>query len=204
MQPLILPRKYLSYSAMMCWITNPTRFRREYFEGGRKLDTKYLTFGKGIAKMIEDGTYKEILPNLVVKGKSEHKIECVVGGIPVLSFIDTYNEEKHFFQEFKSGKIAWTKTKVQKHEQLTFYATVLKWHTGTMPNECELVWIETSEDAKDPNDFWAVAEKQLAVTGKIVTFPRQFDDREIKRMEKLIIKSAREISQAYRAFISEI
>lgn len=189
---------------MTCWIKNKPRFRREYFEGGRKLNTKYLTFGKSIAKMIEDGTYKDVLPELEVIGEPEHKIRTNVKDIPILSFIDAYDEKKHVFDEFKTGKIAWTKQKVQQHEQLVFYATALKWSTGVIPKRCRLVWIETSEEVADPSDFWATVEKKLSVTGKIVTFDREFDDREVERMEKLIVKTAHEISEAYKSFISEI
>jgi hypothetical protein len=204
MSKLLLPRKYLSYSQMTCWRTNKERFRREYFENGRKLNTKYLTFGKSIAKAIEDGTYKDIVPDLNVIGQPEFEVKTLVLGIPVLSFIDTYEAKKHIFQEFKTGKHAWTNTRVQKHEQLVFYATVLKWSTGTMPKKCQLVWLETSEDVADPSDFWATVEKKLSLTGKIVPFVRTFDEREVERMEKLIVKMAHEISEAYKSFISEI
>lgn len=204
MSTLLLPRKYLSYSQMTCWKTNKERFRREYFENGRKLNTKYLTFGKGIASAIEDGTYKDIVPGLEVIGEPEHKVQTLVKDVPILSFIDTYDAKEHVFQEFKTGKHAWTQTRVQKHEQLIFYATVLKWSTGTMPKKCQLVWLETSEEVADPSDFWASVEKKLSLTGKIVPFERTFDEREVERMEKEIVKAAHEISEAYKSFISEI
>ncbi len=204
MLPLLLPRGYLSYSQMTCWESNKARFRREYFEGGRKLNTKYLAFGKGVAKMIEDGTYKEILPDLEILGTPEYKILTKVQGVPVLSYIDDFSKPLHAFQEFKTGKIAWTKARVQKHEQLPFYATALKWQTGIMPQWCNLLWFETSEDVIDESDFWAMVEKKLALTGRIVPFRREFDPREIERMEKKIVRIAHEISNAYRAFICEI
>ena len=46
---ILLPKNYLSWS---CWRSSPGRFRREYFECGHKLDTRYLRFGKGIAELI--------------------------------------------------------------------------------------------------------------------------------------------------------
>ena len=212
---LILPRNYLSYSQMMCWIGSKDRFRREYFEKGRKLDTKFFKFGKGIAKMIENGTYKDVLPNLEVLGTPEYKVITNVCGVPVLGFIDDYAEELFFYQEFKTGKLSpkgkapWDKAKVQKHKQLPFYATLLKWKTGKMPKKCRLVWMETEEasgelDIANEDEFFDICEKKLSLTGKIVSFDREFDEREIETMEKLIVKSAIEISNAYKAFISEI
>lgn len=192
---LMLPRGYLSYSQMTCWLTNRERFRREYFENGKKLNTKYLTFGKGTA---EERSRRTLLPGQV----TELKIRVLIRGVPVLSFIDFYDASLHEFEEDKTGKVPWTQAKVQKHEQLAYYATVLKAYFGTMPARCRLNWLETEEGSGD--DFWARAEKKLKLTGKTVQFVREFDGREVDRMERLILKSAIEISNAYKLFIREI
>lgn len=204
MSQLLLPRKYLSYSQMTCWMTNPKRYRREYFEGGRKLNTKYLTFGKSIASAIETNTYKDILPTLEVLGTPEYEVKTIVNGVPTFSKIDDYAEELNFFQEFKTGKHPWTNQRVQKHEQLLFYATVLKAKNGKLPKKCRLIWLETSEDTKDTSDFWAEVEKTISLTGRVIPFDREIDEREVERMEKLILKVAKEISAAYTNFINEI
>ena len=204
MDKLILPKKHLSWSAMNCWMSNPERFRREYFECSDKLDTKYLRFGKGIAKMIEDGKHKELLPDLVVYEKPEFEIKCEVAGVPMLSYLDSYDPTTNVFREYKTGKHAWTQAKVQKHDQLTLYATMLKHLTGKMPEYCDLDWIETKEGAVEVDDFWRTNEKAINTTGRIVSFHREFDEREIDRMEYLIAKSAEEISEAYQKFIQEI
>ncbi len=51
---LILPRTYLSHSQMVCWMTNPVRYRKEYFDDGERLDTRYLRFGSAFSKLVED------------------------------------------------------------------------------------------------------------------------------------------------------
>lgn len=51
---LILPKGYLSWSQMNCWMTNPVRYVKEYFEDGEKLDTRYLRFGSQFSKMVEE------------------------------------------------------------------------------------------------------------------------------------------------------
>lgn len=201
---IILPKKYLSWSQMSVWQSNPKRYRKEYFENAKKLDTKYLQFGKGIAKSIEDGSYKETIPDLVVYPIPEHKIELEINGVPILSYIDSYDPEEHVFLEYKTGKRPWNAALVHKHDQLLFYATALKWATGKIPRYCDLIWLETEEAVVDPDDFWSQVDRKVALTGKIMTFRREFDSREIERMEDMIVKTAEEISEAYKAFISEI
>ncbi len=204
MAKLILPKPHLSWSAISCWQSSPERFRREYFENGKKLDTKYLRFGGAIAKLIEEGKHKEILPDLVVYPKPEFEIRCEVAGVPMLAYLDGYDPEKNVFGEYKTGKIPWTQAKVQKHDQLVVYAAMLKQLTGKLPEYCDLYWIETKEGAKEVEDFWRSNEKEVNVTGRIIPFHREFDEREIDRMEFVIQKAAEEISEAYQEFIKEI
>jgi hypothetical protein len=201
---LILPKPHCSWSQINCWMSNPERFRREYFENSAKLDTKFLQYGKGIAKLIESGKHKELLPGLIVYDVPEFEIRTELQGIPLLSYLDSYDPALNVFREVKTGKIPWTQSKVQKHDQLTFYATALKLKTGKMPEYCDLDWLETKEGIIEVDDFWRENEKLIQVTGRIVTFHREFDEREVERMENLIVKCAEEISEAYIKFIDEI
>jgi hypothetical protein len=202
---LILPKPHLSWSQLTCWITNPTRYRREYFENGKKLDTKYLTFGKNIATLIENGQHKELLPELECYDTPEHEIKCLVDGVPILSKLDSYDSEKHIFREYKTGTQKWDKARVQKHDQLLFYAVALKWSDARgAPVFCDLDWIETKESGGESVDFWRENNKILHITGRIVSFHREFDEREIERMEQLIVKVAYEISDAYQEYLKEI
>lgn len=50
---LLLPRGYLSWSQMDCWMKNRSRYIKEYFDAGEKLDTPYLRFGSKFSKMVE-------------------------------------------------------------------------------------------------------------------------------------------------------
>jgi hypothetical protein len=204
MEKLILPKPHISWSQLYCWTTSKERYRREYFECGHKLDTKYLRFGSGIHEMIENGTHKELLPDLIVYEKNEFEIKCDVKGVPTFSILDSYDPVKNVFRDTKTGKIPWTKQKVYKSGQLVFYATTLKWSTGKMPEYGDLDWIQTKEGGMEVEDFWRSNEKQLNVTGLVKSFHREFDEREIERMEDLIVKVANEISEAYQAFLKEI
>ena len=200
----MLPRGYLSWTAMSCWNSSRDRFRREYFESGQKLDTRYLRFGKGIAEMIEKGEHKKLLPDLIVCDVREHEIRVDIKGVPILSYLDDYDPVNNVFREKKTGKIPWTQAKVVKHGQLVYYATALKHSTGKMPEYCHLDWIETKDGVVEVDDFWRENERTVQVTGKIQSFKRVFDEREVTKMEDIIVKAAYEISDAYREFIKEI
>lgn len=199
---LILPKGYMSWSALSLWKQSKERFALQYFANGDSLDTKYLQFGKNIATSIEDGSYVGTLPDLVVYDIPEYKIEVSVNGVPLLSYIDSYDPVHHIFREYKTGKIPWTQSKVQKHGQLLFYAVALRSLTGIAPTHCHLDWIETREAPSD--GIWDINEKKVELTGKILTFYREFDTREIDMMEEDIMRTAHEISEAYKKFISNI
>ena len=201
---LILCKPYLSWSQMNCWLTNPKRYRREYFENLAKLDTKYLQFGKGIAKMIEEGKHKELLPDLPTYAIPEYEIKVKIKDIRVLSYLDSYNPLENVFYEYKTGTQPWDQARVQHHDQLLFYATALKWYNGKIPEYCDLIWIETRVGGMPSDDFWHENDGLVNVTGKIKSFHREFDGREIERMEDLIVRCATEISEAYKLFIQEI
>jgi len=202
---LILPKPHLSWSQMNCWLSSKDRFRREYFESGHKLDTRFLRFGKGIAELIENGKHKELLPDLIVCDVREYEIRTTVRGIPILSYLDDYDPINNVFREKKTGKIPWTQAKVIKHGQLVYYAVALKHSVGKMPEYCDLDWVQTREVRnEDIEDFFRSNENTVQLTGYIKSFHRTFDSREIDAMEKLIVKTAYEISDAYKAFLSEI
>ena len=203
---LVLPKPHISWSQLSCWMSNPIRYRKEYFEAGEKLDSKYLRFGKGVAGLIEEGKHKELLPDLIVYDKSEFEIKTTVLGVPILSYIDSYHSKDNVFREYKTGIVPWTKAKVIKHGQLVFYATALKHSCGKIPEYCDLDWIETREEPMSMEDHAGGLQndKPINVTGRILSFHRPFDEREITKMEHLILKVATEISEAYLKFILEI
>ena len=187
---IILPKTYLSWSAMNCYMSNPARFRKEYFEGAPRLDTKYLRFGKGIAEMIEEGKHRQLLPGLPTYPIPEYEIRVNVLGVPILSYLDGYDPERNVFLEYKTGTQLWDLARVIKHDQLLMYAVALKYHTGKMPKFCDLIWIKTRVGGLPMDDFWHENEGIVNCTGEIVSFHREFSEKEIERMEKQILKVA--------------
>lgn len=203
---LILPRLHLSASQMECFIKSPARYRKEYFENGPRLTSKYLSFGKKVHELIENDRYKDVLPDLVVYDIRELKIKCDVLGVPTLSYIDSYDPINNVFRDTKTGIVPWDKARVIKLNQLLFYAVVLKHKFGKIPEYCHLDWIQSKEVKieTEVEDFWRTNETELNITGKLLSFHRNFDEREICRMEQLIVRTAQEISEAYINFLKEI
>jgi len=203
---LILPRAYISWSQLNCWETNPVRYRKEYFENGPRLESKYLSFGKKVHELIENDKHKDILPDLVVYPVRELEIRCDVLGVPVLAYIDSYDPIENVFRDTKTGTVPWDKAKVIKHGQLPFYAVAIKCHTGKAPEYCHLDWLQSKEGGGDkPSvDFWRTGESDLMLTGYMKSFQRDFSEIELEKMENRIVKVAQEISEAYQLFLKEI
>jgi len=203
---LILPRGYLSWSQMNCYLTNPVRFRKEYFENGPRLTSKYLSFGKDVHELIENNKHKDILPDLVVYDVRELKVECDIFGVPILAYIDSYDPIDNVFRDTKTGKIPWDKAKVIKLGQLLFYAVALKHKYGKVPEYCHLDWLQSKEGSNDApvDDFWRTNENQLNLTGHMQSFQRNFYITEIEQMETKICETAIKISKDYQEFIKEI
>lgn len=227
---LILPRGYLSWSQITCWINSRQRYINEYFEDGKKLDTKYLRFGSQFSKMVEDlcelmeripdrhlavqelrkthpmdENMESVMMELDIEGVSEYEINCTVRGtVPVRAYLDKYVTRNGAIQEYKTGLSPWTMAKVQKHDQLLVYGVALKWCGKPIPPYADLHWIETRELEEERKDFWRDGAKIITATGRIKTFHREFDEREFERMEEVIVRVATEISDAYQEHLSNL
>ena len=202
---ILLPRGYISWSAMTKWESNKEGFKKEYFAGGEKLDSMYLRFGKSFAKSVEDGTYKKDFPDLPIYSVVEQEIRVDVNGVPILSFMDSYDPINNVFLEYKTGKHPWDRAKVQKHGQLIFYATALYAQFGKMPEYCDLVWLETKESSEaKKTGLYNGEDKKLEFTGQMKPFRRNFHFQEVEKMQARILKNAIEISDAYKEFISNL
>lgn len=199
----LLPHGYLSWTQMSTWEQNRERYIREYVEGGRRLDTKALRFGKSIATLIEENRHHAILPNLVTYENSEYAIKTEIEGVPILAKIDSYSEELDTFREYKTGKVAWTAKKVYAHGQLLFYATCLD-AIGKKVEMCYLDWLPTKESSFAEEGLWNEVDKKLGLTGEIYTFERYFDDREIEHMKNRIVTTAEEITELYKTLLNTI
>lgn len=205
MKPIILPKKYLSWSQMTLWKSSPERYKKEYFQNQKRLDTRFLRFGKLVANSIETGSIDEALPGLPVYSETEFQINTDVQGVPILCYLDSYDMQRNIFRENKTGlkKNAWTPAKVFKHGQLVYYAVALRSLVGKMPEYCHLDWLITVDEERPPSPF-DKGVKDIKLTGEFKSFKREFTEQELDAMEADIRKTAEEITEAYLEFLSEI
>jgi len=185
---------------MSLFESNPTRYIAQYFGGNWDEGTPEMKYGGYIAKLIEEGKHKDLLPDLVVYSSPEHKLETLIDDVPTLSYIDSYDPETNTFREYKTGKAPWTHPKVYKHGQLLFYAVMLRNVTGKMPEYCHLDWIETVNYTPEAALDGFSNNKEIKVTGKITTFERRFTERELDMFEERIKETYQKIKEAWEQY----
>lgn len=200
-----LPRGYLSYSAYDLWKRDKVAFRRKYYDHEKSFETVETIFGKQIAKHLEEYNIEgvERLP------RAEYKVEAYLDGIKLLSYLDSFDEERIRFNEYKTGhlskdgKVPWNAVKVLKHKQLDFYSTVLELKFGKVDDVTKLFWIETRFKTKTiefAGHILATESRELELTGLVKCFERRIYKYEREAMRRDIIKVALEISKDYEEY----
>ena len=202
---LILPKKYLSYSALSLWKKDKHLFQQKYYEGIELPDTRYTLFGKEIALALESGKY----PQVPRYKKSEYAMNVLIEDIPILGYLDSFSPQRRAFLEYKSGirhlngDARWTQLAVQQWDQLPFYSLLIKEKFGRVQNQCKLIWLETRNKEVQEQIGSHVVEtysNELELTGHMEIFKRSIEEWERDRMREWIIKSALEISKDYATF----
>mgnify|MGYP003441808021 CR=1 FL=1 len=209
-----LPRAYISYSAMELWLRDPDAYRARYYLGEPYFSTPYTEFGNVVGGALEHRQWDH--PVLQpVRGKvpqgthPEHKLEVEIAGVPVLSYLDDFHLQDFSIEEYKTGirdrdgKAPWDRVKVRKHKQLTLYTLMVKAKYGQWNPHIKLTWMET-EWARivEPVMFGSTVIEEsklgLRLTGHVETFHREIAEWELDRMEKIIRKTAEDISKDYQ------
>lgn len=202
-----LPRGYLSYSAIMLWVKNPEAYRKRYYENEPQNESVPMIFGKKIAEVLESRDYKEFpeLAKVPFYPVSEYPIVIDVAGVPVKAYLDLWEPETFTFGEVKTGgSTAWDLVKVMKHEQLPFYSLLIKEAHGKVNPKVNLIWLETRYKRvmeKIGSRTLECDGRDLELTGRMEVFERRIAEWERKRIKKLILQSAQEITDDYNAFL---
>lgn len=185
-QMLSLPKPYLSPSQFMLWNSDPKRYIRQYVYGEKPISSRYTDFGTNVAELIEHDQFPIDVPRYT---KMEHEMSAVIKTPEIRLFgrMDTFNPETLEFRDYKTGKRPWTPVMAYKSDQLLFYAVMIYRNYGMVPKTAWIDWIETDE-AEDGS---------VRITGRVESLPCELDVDRVKLMEERIIKTAKEISQAY-------
>lgn len=202
---MLLPKKYLSYSAWNLWLTNKNAFRKRYYENVKTIASPEMLFGKEVAKLLEKKKLLHI-PRLEI---AEHPIEIMIGDIPILGYLDSFSEKDKKFLEYKTGHLTpngkpfWNNVTVAKHTQLPFYSLMIKTRYGSVDNHCQLIWLETEfkkKKIKFQKHTLTAISRELCLTGNVEIFDRKITEYERQKVKKSIIETAKEISEDYKSY----
>lgn len=205
MAKLLTPRGYLSWTQVDMWRKSPERYIKNYMLGeDKKLNNSGLSFGSVASAALETGEYADdvlldavvaLLPHYKLR---EHEIRVTFktkyGAVELLGLLDTFDTPIPRFREYKTGRIAWTQAKANKHKQLLHYATLIYLKHGILPPEVWLDWAETEEDEDGTVSF----------TGNIRHFQVKISRLDVLEYMALVGKVAREIDAEYRKQLKKL
>lgn len=192
------PKKYLSFSQLTKWEMSPDRYAEQYLYGEKQRISRNMAYGKQLADSLETGELSgdllldfaalklpkfEIMDQPIEDPKGveifyerdERYIHVPFlrdknEKIPILAIPDSMKSDGSAFKEFKTSTRKWTQRMVDESGQITFYATAFWLKNQYIPNDIELVAMQT--EYKD--------DGQLAITGDMNRFPT------IRRMSDVI------------------
>jgi|6_EtaG_2_1085325.scaffolds.fasta_scaffold25442_5 hypothetical protein len=153
-----VPKGYLSFSQVSLWESSPSQYKKLYFDGDKRygITNSGMEFGSRVADALEHGkqtgdlltdTAMELLPKYDIQDKEiTATIKTPSGSVDILGKPDSMDSKTFDFFEFKTGKVAWTQAKADKHLQLKFYATLIYLKYMVVPKNIELIWMETHND----------------------------------------------------------
>jgi len=114
--------------------------------------------------------------------KQTHKVPFVTDRkekIPLLAKPDTAKNDYSAFKEYKTSTVKWTQKKADDSGQITFYATAIYLKTGKIPEDIELVNVQTEYQE----------DGSMTVTGEIYRFKTHRTLVDILRMQSRIKKA---------------
>lgn len=200
---LLNPRGYLSWSQIDLWQRNRERYVAKYFSGqDTEIRNSGLAFGKEVSEALENGEAKDVeteallslLPHYEAREyEARATLLTAAGSVELFGKIDTFGEKPLRFREYKTGRVAWTQGRADKHGQIRHYATMLYLAHGRMPTEAWLDWAETEERAGE-----------VTLTGKIRSFKVAIGMGTILEHMGLIGRVAREVDEAYRQHLKDL
>ena len=156
------PREYLSWSSLDLFERSRERWIALYIKDEKlKFNAKGqagIDLGRKMADCIEnDEKTGDLVFDLTVASiprldESERLITATIKRrgkepVPLLGYLDNAKRDLSAFIEYKQGRTAWTQKKVDNHDQLTFYATIIYLLTKKIPT-MSLVWVPTEETAQ--------------------------------------------------------
>src|SRR3990167_2244103 len=193
------PRPYLSWSSMDLFEHNPEKWKRAYLYEEKNRVNRGMALGRQMAEGLERGeaTGDPVLDLLMAKlpkfeiMDKEFDAELKDGKkiIIIRAKPDTMKADMSAFKEYKPGQTLWTREQVNKNGQITFYATAMFLRTGKIPQDIELVHVETAKEDKEALDA------RIGATGGLYRHPTSRNMVDILKMQVRMIKAWRGIER---------
>jgi len=181
---MLTPRKYLSFSQMTKFEMSPEKYVEEYIYGQKNRISRNMAYGSMLAQGLEDeeatgdpllDLMAARLPKFELMDKPiEADLPDGKGVIHLLAKPDTAKANLTAFKEYKTSVRKWTQRMADDSGQITFYATTIWIKTKKIPQDIELVNIETSYQD----------DGRLTVTGNMFRYPTTRSMSDIIKMTK--------------------
>jgi hypothetical protein len=200
-----LPKGYLSHAQMSLWLSSPKRYKEYYFLGNKfDLTGAAVEFGGEVANALESGeeTGDELTDSVIyLLPKYSERDQPLMGEwkmgkrwVKLFAKPDTYEPTTQDFREYKTGRGVWTQGKVDKDQQILFYATTIYLKTGRVPPNVHLDWARTK---------YNLGTGKVEFTGEITTFKRVFQRQELLAFAVKIGRVVKEIELEWVKFNSK-
>jgi len=214
---IVLPKKnkegksYISYSQYNKWKNEKKGYIKSYFLGERFDGNAYTEFGSMIGEALENNDYSgfspeelELLSQVTRLDQFEREIVWDFGEFFVKGFIDTNDLLRDGIKldagsvvtkiiDYKTGSM--NKIEVyedENYDQVTIYAGAIEQETGHLPTKG---WVELIERTGNP-----FKGEELKLGKRIAVIPQDVSKEAVTKVEKNILKVAKEISASYKVF----
>ena len=178
----------LSWSAISSFKWSPEQWYKKYVMGVEQPTSKEMIFGKTVGERIaSDPEYLPKLPRLPI---FEHKLLCTLEDIPLIGFIDSYDQDNKILYEYKTGRNMWSKKRVDDHGQIDMYLLLLFLQEKIRPEEvtCKLFWLPTHYENK---------EITFIDENRVIAFPTKRTIVDISNFRTYIIETRAKMIQYY-------
>lgn len=148
MKPTFDRKRPLSWSAISSFEYDPEQWYRKYVLGQADPTTPEMLFGKTIGEKLAGEYDPDFMPQVKRYPVYEYKLQFNFGKIPMIGFIDGWDEPNLELGEYKTGKKAWTQKRADEHGQFDAYLLGL-WVTKSIkPHDVklELHWMPTQDN----------------------------------------------------------
>lgn len=187
----------LSYSKISTWKSSRAQFVEHYFKGVSGFTSPEIEFGKKFAELLENNDKSvAFVPKYDI---AEYKFEVPVEGIPCVGYADSVSSDFTKLLDHKTGKVPWTATRAAQHLQLDMYSLMSEIQHGHAIEDTKIVWIETMNVRPDKTGpLWNKSRDSIALTGKLLEFPRVVSQADRDLMRQIIALTAAQIEEAWK------